>query len=197
MHRKGILVILSGPAGVGKGTILKKIMSSYDDLIYSISATTRVPRNGELDGVNYFFKSIDEFEKMIENDELIEWVKYVDNYYGTPKSFVEEKLSSGKDIVLEIDVEGAINIKRIYPDALMLFILPPSFEELNRRIIGRATESNQIIERRMEKAKLELSLVKYYDYAVVNDTVENSANAIITILKAEKYKVSRNNTYRC
>lgn len=192
MLDRGILVVLSGPAGVGKGTVLKQIMSTFNDLIYSVSATTRAPRLGEINGVNYFYKTTEEFEKMIENDELIEWVRYVDNYYGTPKSFVEGKLDEGKNVVLEIEVEGALNVKKIYPEALMLFILPPSFDELNRRIVGRGTESSEVINRRMEKAKLELSLVKYYDYAVVNETVENAADAVISILKAEKYKVKRN-----
>lgn len=191
MYRKGLVVVISGPAGVGKGTVIKQVKARMDNLIYSVSATTRKPRCGEIEGTNYFFKSVEEFESMIENDELLEWVKYVDNYYGTPRSFVEDCVDKGIDIIVEIEVEGAMMIKHKYPECLMIFVLPPSFDELVNRISGRGTESMEVIDKRMIKAKAELKQVYNYDYGVVNGLVEQAAEDVCSIIRAERLKTKR------
>ncbi|HOP99698.1 MAG TPA: guanylate kinase [Acetivibrio clariflavus] len=192
MFREGLLVVVSGPSGTGKGTVLSCIRQKESSIKFSVSATTREPRSGEVDGVNYFFKTTEEFEAMIENGELIEWVKYCDNYYGTPKKYVEDTIKSGYDCLLEIEVEGALNIKKIYPDCVSIFILPPSFEELRRRIESRGTEKPEVIEKRMEKALKEMNYVDRYDYVVVNDDIEKAVDSIRYILASEKLKFSRN-----
>ena len=192
MFREGLLVVVSGPSGTGKGTVLSCIRQKENRIKFSVSATTREPRSGEVDGVNYFFKTTEEFEAMIENGELIEWVKYCDNYYGTPKKYVEDTIKSGYDCLLEIEVEGALNIKKIYPDCVSIFILPPSFEELRRRIESRGTEKPEVIEKRMEKALKEMNYVDRYDYVVVNDDIEKAVDSIRYILASEKLKFSRN-----
>lgn len=192
MFREGLLVVVSGPSGAGKGTLLNNVKQRENNVRFSVSATTRVPRSGELDGVNYFFKTHEEFDRMIKNNELVEWVKYCDNFYGTPKKYVEEIIKSGSDCLLEIEVEGALNIKAIYPDCITIFILPPSFEELRRRIEGRGTEKPEVIDKRMKKALKEMNFVDRYDYVVVNGEVETAVNSIINILEAEKLKVKRN-----
>lgn len=192
MFREGLLVVVSGPSGTGKGTLLSKIKERENNVRFSVSATTRAARSGELDGVNYFFKTHDEFDRMIKNNELVEWVKYCDNYYGTPKKYVEEIIKSGSDCFLEIEVEGALNIKAIYPDCITIFILPPSFEELRRRIEGRGTEKPEVIDKRMEKALKEMNFVDRYDYVVINGEIETAVNSIISILEAEKLKLKRN-----
>lgn len=192
MNRNGLLVVLSGPSGSGKGTLLKRVREQYTNIRFSISATTRRPREGEVDGKNYFFVTTDQFKSMIENDKLVEWVEYCGNYYGTPREYVEESTSQGFDIVLEIEVEGALNIIKRYPDCVSVFILPPSFEELRRRIEGRGTENPDVIDRRLERAKKELEFVNHYDYVVINDNIEEAASEIVNILSAEKLKFSRN-----
>ncbi|AEV69312.1 guanylate kinase [Acetivibrio clariflavus] len=192
MFREGLLVVVSGPSGTGKGTVLSCIRQKENRIKFSVSATTREPRSGEVDGVNYFFKTTEEFEAMIENGELIEWVKYCDNYYGTPKKYVADTIKSGYDCLLEIEVEGALNIKKIYPDCVSIFILPPSFEELRRRIESRGTEKPEVIEKRMEKALKEMNYVDRYDYVVVNDDIEKAVDSIRYILASEKLKFSRN-----
>ena len=192
MFREGLLVVVSGPSGTGKGTILEITKEKTDNVKFSISATTRLPRQGEVDGKNYFFKSVDEFNKMIEDDQLIEWVKYCDNYYGTPKQYVDECIKKGYDVILEIEVEGALNIKKKYPECVSIFILPPSFAELRKRIEGRGTEKSEIIEMRMEKAKSEMQLVDSYDYVIVNDNIQEAVEQLRSILKAEKLKIKRN-----
>ncbi len=192
MNRNGLLVVLSGPSGSGKGTLIKRVREQYTNIRFSISATTRRPREGEVDGKNYFFVTNDQFKSMIENDKLVEWVEYCGNYYGTPREYVEESTSQGFDIVLEIEVEGALNIIKRYPDCVSVFILPPSFEELRRRIEGRGTENPDVIDRRLERAKKELEFVNHYDYVVINDNIEEAASEIINILSAEKLKFSRN-----
>ncbi|HPU42225.1 MAG TPA: guanylate kinase [Acetivibrio clariflavus] len=192
MFREGLLVVVSGPSGTGKGTVLSCIRQKESSIKFSVSVTTREPRSGEVDGVNYFFKTTEEFEAMIENGELIEWVKYCDNYYGTPKKYVEDTIKSGYDCLLEIEVEGALNIKKIYPDCVSIFILPPSFEELRRRIESRGTEKPEVIEKRMEKALKEMNYVDRYDYVVVNDDIEKAVDSIRYILASEKLKFSRN-----
>lgn len=188
---KGLLLVLSGPSGVGKGTLCTRLRSSSPELVYSVSATTRTPREGEVDGVNYFFKSHDEFLAMIEAGELLEWAEYVGNYYGTPKSFVQETIDRGKDIILEIDVQGAMQVKERFPEAIFIFVLPPSLEELRSRIENRGTETENSIRSRMAAAAEELKLMEHYDYAVVNDVLETACSRVQSIISAEHCKRER------
>ena len=146
MREKGILIVVSGFSGSGKGTIMKELLKQYDNYALSISATTRNPRPGEEDGREYFFKTVEDFEKMIAKEELIEYARYVDNYYGTPRAYVEEQLEAGKDVILEIEIQGALKVKEKFPDTLLLFVTPPSAEELKSRLVGRGTETHQIIQ---------------------------------------------------
>ncbi|WP_010247832.1 guanylate kinase [Acetivibrio cellulolyticus] len=192
MFREGLLVVVSGPSGTGKGTLLSNIKEREKNIRFSVSATTRSPRSGEIDGVNYFFKTHEEFDSMIKNNELVEWVKYCDNFYGTPKKCIEDTIKSGFDCLLEIEVEGALNIKKIYPDCVSIFILPPSFEELRRRIEARGTEKAEVIDKRMDKAIKEMNYVDRYDYVVVNDRIEEAVSSISSILTSEKLKFERN-----
>ena len=149
MREKGILIVVSGFSGSGKGTIMKELLKQYDNYALSISATTRNPRPGEEDGREYFFKTVEDFEKMIAKEELIEYARYVDNYYGTPRAYVEEQLEAGKDVILEIEIQGALKVKEKFPDTLLLFVTPPSAEELKSRLVGRGTETMDVIEFRM------------------------------------------------
>jgi len=192
MSREGLLVIVCGPSGVGKGTILSALMERNGNVRYSISATTRSPRQGEKDGVNYFFKTREEFEEMIKNDALVEWDEYCGNFYGTPKSYVEQTIKQGYDVILEITVEGALKVKKKYPDCVTIFLLPPSFEELRRRIIGRGTEDEEIISKRLDVAKWEIEQADKYDYVVINDHVDKTADCLNHILQSEKLRYSRN-----
>ncbi|HEY5585546.1 MAG TPA: guanylate kinase [Ruminiclostridium sp.] len=192
MQQKGLLVVVSGPSGTGKGTVCQKLLSQRDNVRYSVSATTRKPREGEVEGQNYFFVSERNFLDMLEKDALIEWDKYCDNYYGTPKDYVESCLEEGLDIILEITVEGALDIKLKYPECVLVFILPPSIEELRRRIERRATECYDIIEKRLEQASNELKHVSKYDYLILNDSVDNAVLNIEKVLDAERLKPSRN-----
>ncbi|WP_156043249.1 guanylate kinase [Paenibacillus sp. UNC451MF] len=182
---KGILIVLSGPSGVGKGTVCKALRQCAPDLIYSVSATTREPRQGEVDGVNYFFKSREQFQQLIEEDQMLEWAEYVGNYYGTPRKFVEETLLAGNDIILEIEVQGALKVKQKFPEGVFIFLLPPSMDELENRIVGRGTESEESIRNRMSVAMDEIRLMEHYDYAIVNDHVENACSRIQSIIVAE------------
>ena len=159
MENKGILIVVSGFSGSGKGTIMKRLLEKYDNYALSVSATTRSPRPGEEDGRDYFFRTVEEFEKMIAKDELIEYAKYVDNYYGTPRAYVEEQLQSGKDVILEIEIQGALKVKEKFPETLLLFVTPPSAKELKNRLVGRGTESMDVIEFRMNRAKEEADQV--------------------------------------
>ncbi|ACL76141.1 guanylate kinase [Ruminiclostridium cellulolyticum] len=192
MQQKGLLVVVSGPSGTGKGTVCKKLLSQRDNVRYSVSATTRKPREGEIEGQSYFFVSESKFLDMIKNDALIEWDKYCDNYYGTPKSYVDSSMESGMDIILEITVEGALEIKQKYPDSVLIFILPPSFEELRRRIECRATECTDVIEKRLQKAASEIKYVSKYDYLILNDSVDEAVMNIEKVLDSERLKPSRN-----
>lgn len=189
--QKGLLVVLSGPSGVGKGTVCAALRECSPDLVYSVSATTRSPRQGEVDGVNYFFKSKEEFLEMIEQGELLEWAKYVDNYYGTPSEFVRQTIERGQDIILEIDVQGAMKVREKFPDGVFIFLMPPSMEELHNRIVNRGTETLESIRQRMDTAQEELNLMKHYDYAVMNDSVDAACARIKAIITAEHCKKER------
>ncbi|KUK35062.1 MAG: Guanylate kinase [Caldanaerobacter subterraneus] len=190
--KKGLLIVLSGPSGAGKGTICKALMEKEKDLKLSISATTRPPRSGEIEGKNYFFKSEEEFEKMIENDSFLEWAKVYGHYYGTPKDFVLKNLDEGNDVVLEIDIQGALKIKEKFPEGVFIFILPPSMEELKNRIKKRGTETEEEIIKRFKSAYEELNYVSRYNYVVINDSVEEAVEKIKAIIIAEKCRVDRN-----
>ncbi len=178
-------MVLSGPSGVGKGTVCAALRQMDTDLVYSVSATTRSPRAGEVDGVNYFFKTRDQFKQMIAQDELLEYAEYCDNFYGTPREFVERTLDSGRDIILEIEVQGALKVKEKFPEGVFIFLLPPSLDELQSRIVTRGTETEDVIRSRMRIARDELALMEHYDYAIVNDQVEAACRRIQAILTAE------------
>lgn len=190
--KKGLLIVLSGPSGVGKGTVCKALLKKTNDLTYSVSATTRKPRAGEVDGVNYFFKSREEFMQMIEEDRLLEYAEYVGNYYGTPCNFVEQKLAEGRDVILEIEVQGAMKVKEKFPNGIFIFLLPPSLDELKDRIRGRGTEQEHVIDSRMNVAVEEIALMENYDYAVVNDEIDLACKRIESIIIAEHCKIKTN-----
>ena len=191
--KKGFLLVISGPSGVGKGTVLHDLMNTQKNLVYSVSVTTRKNRPGEIEGVSYFFKSHEEFEKMIEEDKFLEYAKVHDNYYGTPKDFVEEKINEGKIVILEIDVQGALNVKKNIDNGVYIFLAPPSLSELKNRIVNRGTETESDINLRMSNAKKELSYIKNYDYLVVNDHLNSAITSVNEIINAEKHRVFREN----
>lgn len=188
MAKKGILTVISGFSGSGKGTIMKELIRRYSYFL-SVSATTRKPRDGEEEGVDYFFHSKESFEKMIEKKELIEWAEYVGNYYGTPKKAVEEQLAEGKDVLLEIEMQGGMLVKEQFPDALLLFVCPPSATELEKRLIGRKTESDEEIKKRLERACEEASYMKSYDYLIVNDELEEAIMRVHAIIQNQHCRV--------
>lgn len=195
MNKKGILIVVSGFSGSGKGTIMKELLKRYDNYALSISATTRQPREGEVDGREYFFKTVDEFEKMIAKDELIEYARYVENYYGTPRAYVEEQLESGKDVILEIEIQGALKVKEKLPDTLLLFVTPPSATELEHRLVGRGTESSEVIASRMNRAKEEALGMDQYDYLVVNDDLDQCVEEVHKIIQSEHRRSYRNKEF--
>lgn len=182
MKRKGILLVVSGFSGAGKGTLMKKLVESYDNYALSISMTTRKPRAGEEDGKAYFFVEESTFLKKIEEDKVIEYAQYCGNYYGTPKEYVEEMLANGKDVILEIEIQGALKVKEKYPDALLLFVMPPSATELKNRLVGRGTETEEVINQRMARAVEEAEGIECYDYIIVNDVLENCVKEIHSIV---------------
>ncbi len=186
MSKRGLLVVFSGPSGVGKGTIIRPFIQSHPNIKLSVSATTRAPRPGEVDGVNYHFISKEDFEQMLEDGELLEHAVYSGNYYGTPRGKVEELLDEGYDVVLEIEVQGAQQVRRRCPNAVSVFVMPPSFAELAKRLTGRKTESPEVIERRLAIARREMDLAYEYDYILLNDNIYEAVEKLGTIIEAAK-----------
>ncbi|SHJ57986.1 guanylate kinase [Tepidibacter formicigenes] len=191
MNREGILIVVSGPSGAGKGTICKELLNRNKDIKISVSATTRKPREGEIHGVNYYFITKETFEDMINKDEFLEYAKVYDNFYGTPKKEVFETLSKGKDVLLEIDIQGAMSVKKEYPNGVFIFILPPSLDELKNRIVKRGTETEEDIKKRFGSALSEIEKIDNYDYFIINEDVEKSAYELQNIINAEKNRVLR------
>ena len=187
----GFLLVLSGPSGSGKGTVSEALMKNNDDIIFSTSVTTRTPRPGEVNGENYFFATREEFEKMVENDELLEHAFVHTNYYGTPKKFVFDEIAKGEIVLLEIDVQGALQVKEKYKEAVFIFLIPPTMDELKSRLVKRDTETEDEIETRYRNAFRELDFVGEYDYFVINDVIDNAVKDIETIIAAEKLRVKR------
>ena len=194
--QRGILIVFSGFSGSGKGTVMKELMNRYEEYYaLSISATTRQPRDREADGREYFFKTREEFEKMIEKNELIEYALYVENYYGTPKAYVEEQLEAGKDVILEIEIQGALKIKELFPDTLLMFVTPPDAATLKERLIGRGTEPIDVVNARLSRAFEESLGVEAYDYLIVNDALDACVEEVHSIIRNEHQKVSRNQEF--
>lgn len=188
---QGLLLVVSGPSGAGKGTICSLLREQLPELGYSVSVTTRQPRAGETDGVNYFFKTPDEAREMIAKGELLEYAEVYGNYYGTPRQYVMEQLEAGRDVLLEIDIQGALQVKERFPEGVFVFIVPPSLDELSTRIYKRGTDSEEAIRRRLAAAATELSYARKYDYIIVNDVAEKAMRKVLTIMEAERYKVER------
>ena len=192
INRKGIIIVVSGFSGAGKGTLMKALTGKYDNYALSFSATTRNPRPGEVNGREYFFVSNEEFEKLIQENGLIEHAGYVDHYYGTPRKFVEDKLSQGIDVILEIEIQGALQIKEQYPDAVLLFVMPPSVAELEKRLRGRGTETEEVILQRLKRAREESVGIEKYDYLVINDDLEQCTERLHNIIEAAHNTPQRN-----
>jgi guanylate kinase len=192
MKDRGILIVVSGFSGAGKGTIMKELLKRYDNYALSISATTRAPREGEAEGREYFFKTVQEFEKMIAKEELIEYARYVDNYYGTPRAYVEEQLSEGKDVILEIEIQGALKVKEKFPQTVLLFVMPPSAKVLKERLVGRGTETEDVVDFRMKRACKEAEGMDRYDYLVINDDLLTCVKEVHQIIRGEHKKTFRN-----
>ena len=191
MKKQGTLVVVSGFAGTGKGTVMKELLKRYDSYALSISATTRSPRQGEVDGREYFFKTTEEFEQMIAAGEFVEHACYVGNYYGTPKKYVKDQLAAGKDVILEIEIQGALNIRNQFPEALLLFIAPPSADVLKDRLVGRGTETADVIEKRLARAVEESQGIENYDYLVVNDDLDECVENVHQMIQSAGWKMSR------
>ncbi|MBD5082509.1 MAG: guanylate kinase [Ruminococcaceae bacterium] len=192
---KGILFVVSAPAGCGKDTILEKALAKEINLCYSVSATTRAMRAGETEGISYYFKTREEFEKMIADGELLEHTEYCGNYYGTPKQTVLETLELGQNVVLKIEIEGAENVKKLMPEAVLVFILPPSMQELDRRLHKRGTEDEETIAKRLKQAEKEISFAVNYDYVIVNDDLNKAVRDFVAIVDAESFRTNRNKEY--
>ena len=192
MSERGLLIVFSGPSGGGKGTVRQEIFSTPDHKFeYSVSMTTRAQRPGEVDGKDYFFRSREEFEELIRNGQMLEYAEYVGNYYGTPLTYVNETLDKGIDVFLEIEVQGALQVKKKVPDAVFIFLTPPDLNELQERLIGRGTDSEEVIAQRIERAREEIALMSEYDYAIVNDEVPLAAERVKRVIEAEHFRVDR------
>lgn len=189
---KGILVVVSGFSGAGKGTVMKELLKRYDNYALSVSATTRNPRPGEEDGREYFFRTREEFEALIAQDALLEYAQYVENYYGTPRSYVEQQMAEGKDVILEIEIQGAMKIKEKIPEAILVFVTPPSMEELRSRLKGRGTETQEVIDSRLKRAAEEAEGMEEYDYLLVNDLLEECVENLHNIIRSEHARSDRN-----
>jgi len=190
--KRGNLIVLSGPSGVGKGTVLRRLLKDYKDIEYSISATTRPGRKGEIHGKDYFFLSEEEFFQMVDNNQFIEWAKVHNNYYGTPREYVEKTLQDGRDIILEIDIQGARKVRETYPEAVYVFLLPPSFSELEKRLNKRGTEDEKTKELRLKNAREELKELVNYDYQIINEDLEEAVEQLKAIIVAERCRVKNN-----
>lgn len=196
MKQRGILIVVSGFSGSGKGTLMKELLNRYEETYaLSVSATTRKPRQGEAEGKEYFFKSVEEFEKMIAKEELIEYARYVENYYGTPREYVESQLDAGRDVILEIEIQGALKVKERFPDTLLLFVTPPNAAELRRRLTGRGTETAEVIESRLARAVEEADGMDQYDYLIINDDLDACVREMHTIIQGEHRRSSRNKSF--
>ena len=192
MSERGLLIVFSGPSGVGKGTVRQEIFSTPDHKFeYSVSMTTRAQRPGEVDGKDYFFRSREEFEELIRNGQMLEYAEYVGNYYGTPLTYVNETLDKGVDVFLEIEVQGALQVKKKVPDAVFIFLTPPDLNELQERLVGRGTDSEEVIAQRIERAREEIALMSEYDYAIVNDEGPLAAERVKRVIEAEHFRVDR------
>ena len=196
MENKGILIVVSGFSGAGKGTIMRALLDKYEETYaLSVSATTRDPRPGEVEGREYFFRTVEEFEKMIAKEDLIEYAKYVENYYGTPRTYVEEQLERGRDVILEIEIQGALKVKEKFPETLLLFVTPPSAAELKRRLEGRGTETPEVIASRMKRAREEAEYMDRYDYLIINDDLNECVEEMHQIIQGEHRRSYRNNAF--
>lgn len=195
MKREGILVVISGFAGTGKGSVVKGLMERYEQYALSVSMTTRQPRPGEEEGVSYFFVDRGRFEEEIETGGLIEYASYCDNYYGTPKKYVQQQLNEGRDVILEIEIQGALKIKKQFPSALLLFIVPPSAAELKRRLVGRGTETPEVVEKRMRRAAEEAEGIGHYDYVIVNDSLDDCISKTHEVIDAARLTPVRNEAF--
>ena len=193
-QRNGLLLVVSGPSGVGKGTLVKALMDRNSRIRMSVSATTRTPRPGEIEGVHYFFKTEDEFKSMVDRGEFLEYIHvFGSKYYGTPRSFVEQQLENGYDVILEIDVQGAMKVKQAFPDAVLMFITAPSMSEIKSRLIGRGTETMEQVEKRFATAFEEIKMIPQYDYVIINDVIDVAVHHMEAILEAERCRTSRSN----
>lgn len=195
MMRKGILMVVSGFSGAGKGTLMKKLVTDYPNYALSVSMTTRAPRKGETEGKSYFFVDNATFEQTIADNGLVEYARYCDNYYGTPRAWVEQQMNAGKDVVLEIEIQGALKVKEKFPDALLLFVMPPNAEELRKRLTGRGTETQEVIASRMSRAVSEAEGIEQYDYIVINDNLDRCAEQIHEIVSAAHARPALNTEF--
>ena len=187
----GLLIVMSGFSGAGKGTLMKRLMSDYEDYAFSVSMTTRAPREGEVDGKDYFFVSKETFEKAIEDGKFVEYASYCDNYYGTPYDYVNKQLKAGKNVILDIEVQGALQIKEKFPDSLMIYVLPPSVDTLLQRLHSRGTETDEVIAKRISQAKKEVAFIDKYEYLVINDDLDTAVKEMHDMIMSARYAVSR------
>lgn len=192
MNEHGLLVVVSGFSGAGKGTIMKELLKRYSNYALSISATTRNPRQGEVDGREYFFVTEEHFKEMIEKDALIEYAQYVNHYYGTPRDYVNSQMEQGRDVILEIEIQGALKVKKRFPDAILVFVMPPNALELKRRLVGRGTESMEVINARLERASDEAEGMEAYDYILINDDIDTSVEEMHRMISVQHSRVSNN-----